>query len=201
MEQRIMSAVKWIATLGIVSLFAGTAAHAADDTGIYAGGSLGQVKNDFTDAALDDLFDGKDTAFKIFLGYRVLDWVGFEAGYYDLGEITLKRGNAFPAANGFSVEQAGFGAFGMLYWNFAPVPVDLFAKAGLVASQQHVRTRQVFGSFDTTDNSTDLAWGVGAQVRFDKLAIRVEYERFEFDSGDGVDPPEMISIGASWTFF
>jgi opacity protein-like surface antigen len=193
-----MRNLKWIAALGLVSLCAGTAAH-ADNTGIYAGGSVGQAKTDFSDDTLDDLFDGKDTAFKLFLGYRVLDWVGFEAEYVDLGEITL-RGGQQPGVSGFRLEEAGFGAFGLLYWTPAP-QLDLFAKAGFVVSQAHVRTNTFFGSFDDTDNSTDLSWGIGAQVRFDKLAIRAEYQRFEIDVADGFDPPDMISVGASWTFF
>ena len=80
-------------------------------------------------------------------------------------------------------------------------PVDLFAKGGFVTSQAHVRTNSFFGSFDDTDNSTDLAWGVGAQVRFSKLAVRLEYEHFDIDVGTGFKSPEMISLGASWTFF
>jgi hypothetical protein len=193
-----MRALKWMLALGILSLGAGAAAH-ADDTGIYAGGSVGQAKTEFEDGTLDDLFDGKDTAFKIFVGYRVLDWVGFEAGYFDLGEVTLK--DSQPGISRFRVEEAGFGAFGMLYWNIAPV--DLFAKAGLVVSQTHVhlRTNSFFGSIDDTDNSTDLAWGVGAQVHFGKLAVRAEYERFDFDAAEDFDSPDMISVGASWTFF
>jgi opacity protein-like surface antigen len=194
-----MRAFKWVVALGIAGLCAGTAAH-ADNTGIYAGGSLGQAKTDFSDDTLDDLFDGKDTAFKIFLGYRVLDWVGFEAEYVDLGEITPRRGNQ-PGVSGFRLEEAGFGAFGMLYWSPLPAPVDLFAKAGFVVSQAHVHANGFFGAFDDTDNSTDLAWGVGAQVRLDKLAIRAEYEKFNMDVGDGFKSPDMISIGASWTFF
>jgi hypothetical protein len=193
-----MRALKWVVALGIAGLCAGTAAH-ADNTGIYAGGSLGQAKTDFSDDALDSLFDGKDTAFKIFLGYRVLDWVGFEAGYVDLGEITLE-GNQ-PGVTRFRLEEAGVGAFGVLYYDFGVAPIDLFAKAGFVVSQAHVRTNTFFGTLDDTDNGTDLAWGVGAQVRFDKLAIRAEYERFNLETGPGFDSPDMISVGASWTFF
>ena len=193
-----MRAFKWVAAMGIVSLCAGTAAH-ADNTGIYAGLSLGESKTDFDDNTLGNIFDGKDTAFKLFLGYRVLDWVGFEAEYVDLGEVTLKRSQ--PGITGFRLEEAGFGAFGMLYWSPAPVPVDLFAKAGFVVSQAHVRASGLISAFDNTDNSTDLAWGVGAQVRLDKLAIRAEYEKFNMDIGGGFKSPDMISIGASWTFF
>ena len=94
-----------------------------------------------------------------------------------------------------------FGAFGMLYWSPAPVPLDLFAKAGFVVSQAHARVNGIFGAFDDTDNSTDLAWGVGAQFRFDKLAVRAEYEKFNMDVGNGFKSPDMISVGASWTFF
>ena len=191
-----MRASKWVVALGIASLCAGTAAH-ADNTGIYAGLSVGQAKTDFSEDALDDLFDGKDTAFKLFLGYRILDWVGFEAGYVDLGEITLK-GNQ-PGLTQFRLEEAGFNVFGVVYWDIAPV--DLFAKAGLMVSQAHVRTNTFFGVLDDTDNSTDLAWGVGAQLRLDKLAVRLEYERFDFDVGAGFDPPDMVSLGATWTFF
>ena len=182
--------------LGIVSLWAGTAAH-ADDTGIYAGLSVGQAKTDFSDDGLDELFDGKDTAFKLFLGYRVLDWVGFEAGYVDLGEITLKGSQ--PGVTQFRLEEAGFNVFGVVYWDIAPV--DLFAKAGFMVSQVHARTNTVFGPFDNSENSTDLAWGVGAQLRFDKLAVRLEYERFDLDAGSGFESPDMVSLGASWTFF
>ena len=197
-----MRVSKWIAALGIASLCAGTAAH-ADNTGIYAGGSVGQARTDFSNDALDDLLDGKDTAFKLFVGYRVLDWVGFEAGYVDLGEITLRDNQpGITGFNRFRLEEAAFGAFGMLYWSPIPAaPVDLFAKGGFVLSQAHVRTNNFFGTFDGTDNSTDLAWGLGAQVRLSKLAVRLEYERFEIDVGSGFKSPEMISLGASWTFF
>jgi hypothetical protein len=182
--------------IGMAFLCAGTAAH-ADNTGIYAGLSLGQAKTDISGDALDDLFDGKDTAFKLFLGYRILDWVGFEAGYVDLGEITLR--NSQPGVSRFRLEEAGFNVFGKLYYDIANV--DLFAKAGFMVSQLHARTETFFGGFDATDNSTDLAWGVGAQVRFDKLAVRLEYERFDFEAGAGFDSPDMVSLGASWTFF
>jgi len=193
-----MRGFKWIAVLGVACLCAGPVAH-ADNTGIYAGLSVGQAKTDFSNSALDDLFDGKDTAFKLFLGYRVLDWIGFEAGYVDLGEITVK-GNQ-PGITQFRLEESGFNVFGVLYWDVAALPLDLFAKGGFMVSQAHVRTNTIFGVFDDTDDSTDLAWGAGAQLRLDKLAVRLEYERFNFNAGSGFDAPDMISLGATWTFF
>ena len=71
-----MRASKWVVALGIASVCAGTAAH-ADDTGIYAGGSVGRAESKISNDTLDSLLDSEDTAFKLFLGYRVLDWVGW----------------------------------------------------------------------------------------------------------------------------
>ena len=191
-----MQVFKRIAAVGVLSVCASAAAH-ADETGIYAGLSVGEAKTDFSNDILNSAFDGKDTAFKIFGGYRIFDWLGVEAGYVDLGEITLKNNQV--GVSRFRLEEAGFNAFGVVYWNIAPV--DLFAKAGFMVSQAHVRTNTFFGAFDETDNSTDLAWGVGGQVRFGKLGVRLEYERFDLDAGSGFDSPDMVSIGATWTFF
>lgn len=193
-----MRAIKWAAICAIAGLLAGTTTAHADVTGIYAGGSVGQSRTDFSDDFLDDIFDGTDTAFKIYGGFRILDWLGVETGYYDLGEITL-QGNATSIAN-FRLEESGFAAFGVLYWNLAPV--DLFVKGGLIASQAHVRASgSVFGAFDDTDNSTDLAYGIGAQVHLGNWALRAEYERFDLDTGDDFDSPEMLSVGVTYTFF
>ncbi len=47
----------------------------------------------------------------------------------------------------------------------------------------------------------DFAWGLGAQVRFGKLAVRLEYEDFDtITSLSGVDPPHIVSLGVAWTF-
>jgi hypothetical protein len=189
-----MRSVRLIAACVVAGLMTGTS-YAADN-GIYAGLSVGQAKTDLSNG-LDDVFDGKDTAFKLIGGYRILDWVGVEVSYVDLGEITQK-GNT-PGLSRFRLEEAGFDAFGVLYYDIATF--DLFAKAGFILSQAHVRANSFFGGFDDTDNSTDLAWGVGGQARFGSLAVRLEYERFDLDAGSGFDSPDMISVGATWTFF
>jgi OOP family OmpA-OmpF porin len=186
------------AAAGIASLFVSFSSHAADQ-GIYAGLSVGQVKTDFS-SDIDGLFDGKDSAFKLVGGYRMLDWFGVEVSYVDLGEIT-QRGNV-PGLTQFRLEESGFNVFGMFYYDIAMV--DLFAKGGIMQSQMHV-TATASGFFpfpiDESDNSTDFAWGVGAQARFGSLGVRLEYEHFELDAGSGFDAPDLISLGATWTFF
>jgi hypothetical protein len=44
--------------------------------------------------------------------------------------------------------------------------------------------------------SADFAYGAGAQLRKDNLALRFEYERIDAPGGQ----PDLLSVGMSWTF-
>ena len=48
-----------------------------------------------------------------------------------------------------------------------------------------------------SDSGWDLAYGVGAQYRFDKAGIRAEYERYDVSNYDKVD---LISLGFTYSF-
>lgn len=168
----------------------------AADNGVYAGGSLGQARTDFS-SDLDDVLDGEDTSFKLIVGLRPLDWLGVEVSYVDLGEVTQRRG-AGDLSN-FRLDEAGFSAFGVLFYDF-PL-VDVFAKAGLVTWDTTTSVNTLFGRLQNDDDGTDLAWGVGAQAHFGSLAARLEYEHFDIDVPDGFDAPDLISVGVTWTFF
>jgi hypothetical protein len=193
-----MRALRFVSAVGIAGLLAGPA-YAAD-SGIYAGLSVGQSQVDISGIG-SDLFDDNDTAFKILGGYRILDWVGVEVSYTDLGEVTQKQD--LPTLSNYRLEAAGFNVYGVLFYEIANF--DLFAKAGFMQTQVHERgvDNSFFFPFffDQTDNTTDLAWGLGAQVRFGSLAARLEYERFEVDSSSVFDKPQFISLGVTWTFF
>src|SRR5690606_27432887 len=71
--------------------------------------------------------------------------------------------------------------------------VDLFGRVG-VARWKSDRDAGFFGD---TERGTDLTYGVGAQLRFLSLALRLEYERFKIDS-DSID---TVSLGLTYTFF
>jgi opacity protein-like surface antigen len=182
------------AICAIAGLLAGPA-HAADN-GFYIGGSVGQGKTDFDDEILDDFLDGEDTGFKLIAGFRPLDWLGVEVNYVDLGEIS--QNEDFVDLSDFSLEQKGIAGYGVLFYDFTVF--DVFAKAGLVkweADLSFIGDGQIV---EASDDSTDFAWGVGAQARFGSLAARLEYERFQVDVADGFKEPEMISLGVTWTF-
>jgi opacity protein-like surface antigen len=168
-----------------------TTAQAADN-GFYFGGSIGRSEVD-VDSELDDFVDSEDTGFKLIAGFRPLDWLGVEASYIDLGEVTADS----DLIDDFSVAQSGFGAWGVLFYDFAVF--DLFVKGGLVNFETEVEIDTGFGRFDESDDSTDFAWGVGVQARLGSIAARLEYERFEVDAPDGFDKPQMISLGVTYT--
>ena len=78
---------------------------------------------------------------------------------------------------------------------------DLFAKAGVVKSSADLTTSLSGGQqASSVDHDTDFAWGAGAQIRFRKLAARIEYERLEISNGNSFEPPTIVSFGITWTF-
>jgi hypothetical protein len=188
-----------LVSAGVVACLLMQAAEAADN-GIYAGLTIGQAQTEFPDD-VSDVFDDKDTGFKLLVGLRPMDWWAVEVAYIDLGEVT--QSTDIPVFDSFKLEQSAFGAFGLLLYDISMV--DLFAKAGLVRWDAELSANSpIFGPIPlrVRENGTDLAWGLGAQVRFGSLAARLEYERYEIDSSDGlIGKPDMVSLGLTWTFF
>lgn len=156
----------------------------AADNGVYLGVGLGQANVELREGSID--FDGDDMGFKVIGGIRPLDWLALEANYVNFGEAD---------DDGLEVDADGFSAFAV---GFLPLgPVDLFAKAGLISWDSSLRQRRA-SSFRLTDDGTDFAYGIGAQLRFLSLSLRAEYEVFDID---GVDDLNMFSIGVTYTFF
>jgi len=192
-----MRSLRFLLACAVATLLAGNC-YAADN-GVYAGGSLGQAKTDLS-GGLDSVLDGKDTAFKLIVGLRPLDWLGVELSYVDLGEVTQRGGSGNPlGSSDFRLDEAGFDAFGVLFYDIAMV--DLFAKGGFIRWDTQSSVRSFFGRSISDDQGTDLAYGVGAQARFGSLAARIEYEHFDIDTPRGFDAPDLISLGVTWTFF
>ena len=90
-----MRSLRWIFACLIAGALAAASCHAADN-GVYAGGSLGQARMDLS-GDLDRVLDGEDTAFKLIVGLRPLDWLGVERqgrlcplGHAGVGEHDLR---------------------------------------------------------------------------------------------------------------
>jgi OOP family OmpA-OmpF porin len=162
----------------------------AQQTGAYAGGSIGMTSVDVCDGVgafgVTDC-DDQDIGFKIFGGFRLNENFAAEVGYVDLGEVSL----AGPAGSG-SIETDGFQFAGV-----GRLPIneqfDVFAKIGLY--MWDLSASGPGGSAD--DDGTDIMFGFGGAWNFtEQLALRAEWERFDLD-GDNVD---LLSLGLQFNF-
>jgi len=137
-------------------------------------------------------FDGDDTGFKIFGGYNFglipLVDLAIEGGYVDLGkpDDTVEGFNAEADASGFDI-------FALAGVNLGPVGV--FGKVGMVKWEGTVDVEGVGEVLD--DDGTDLAYGVGARLKFGSLEVRAEYELFDVGEADDVS---LLSASGVWTF-
>lgn len=190
----------WIKPLvGIVAAIACGAA-AAQDNGIYIGAAVADVSSDFDLGLAAPAYrvDDDSSGFKLIGGIRPLDRLGLEVNYVDLGDADAALSAACPPAVGggcpasatFDARALSVSALGYYSLPF----VDLFGRVG-VARWESDRDAALLG--DDTERGTDLTYGIGAQLRFLSLALRLEYERFELDR-DSVD---SVSLGITYTFF
>jgi OOP family OmpA-OmpF porin len=183
-----MRKITALAATAALGLFAAPVFSA--DNGIYLGASVGQsgVSFDDTIEGQDLNFDVNSTGFKAIAGWRFLDWLSVEANYVDLGSGDDKvAGTQIKTdVSGLSLSAVGFLPVG---------PVDLFARVGAINWNADVTAPEF--DLKTSDDGTDLTYGVGAQFRVWSLSLRAEYERFDVENADTVD---MVSLGVTWTF-
>jgi opacity protein-like surface antigen len=163
----------------ILALSAATAFAAmpavAQDSGFYVGAGIGDFGIDVGG------FDASDTGYKVFGGYRFIDYLALEAEYLDGG--TVEDAGLEIDVSGFNVSAVGILPLGERF--------DVFAKLGML-----------FWDADTnglgSDSGEDFSWGIGGGFHFtDQFGMQLEYQGFEIEDTDTVD---MISLGASWRF-
>ena len=175
----------------VLALAAGVA-HA--DNGLFYLGA-GVARDDLKDitATASDL---NSTRVKVWAAVRPISLFAVEADYLDLGGQTV--GNNTVST---SLKYQAFGAYAV---GFAPIPLpflDVFGKAGLVRWSSSGGTTTALpvqpvggggGSspppfVSLSDNGTQFAWGIGAQVHTGNLGARLEYENFSVRNTNGAN--------------
>jgi hypothetical protein len=162
-----------IAFAAAVVLAAG-AVHAANGL-IYFGAGVSQNKVDDIGNSVSHL---DNTSWKLLAGVRPVSFFGVEGDYLDLGSHTddYIGGTTRADAHAFAAYAVGY----------LPLPVpylDVYGKAGLARWQLNGSTSQDLFRF--SDDGTDFAWGLGAQVHFGNVGARLEYERFNITNTGG----------------
>ena len=163
----------------------------------YVGASAGKSEADIPCPAATTC-DDKDTAWKVYGGMEVNEYLSMEVGYADLGKTTYSGAlKGSRETSGMTVQLVGTYA---LNPNFT-----LIGKGGF-----GILNTEVNGTIARTPNNntgdTDLDWslGMGAQYNFTKtVGLRVEWERY-FNVGDPDSTREseidMVTAGVVFKF-
>lgn len=148
--------------------------------GLYIGAGL---YNASVDGRIGDVsFDDDDATGALFAGWRPIELIGAELGYYDFGKQ--------EAGNGTSIEGDAITLAGLL--SFELGPVGLYGKAGVANTDFDIRSVAT----QAGDSSTDVFGGVGATVDLvDKLYLYGEFVHFDNDAG-----VNMIGAGLRYQF-
>ena len=188
----------------------------AQDTGWYAGASVGQTQTDLRSAQLVSALrgpgysttalslDDKDSGWKILGGYSFNEWLALEGSYADLGEFSA-RATLNPPGQLFgetSVQGASLDLVGTL-----PLTSRFSALARLGLGNMRVEqdfSNPALGAYFTSESNRDFHenYGVGLEYRFsDAFALRTEYERYKIDDNRLTDNHvDMLSLGVVFRF-
>ena len=136
----------------------------------YLGASVGQSTIDVSCPAGVSC-DDKDTAWKVFGGLEVNEYISMEAGYADLGKVSYSGAK--------SGTRDTKGVILQLVGTYAINPsITLIARGGMnILDTQFNGT--IAGAPDKSD--TDVVWsaGLGAQYNFTQsVGLRAEWERY-----------------------
>jgi OOP family OmpA-OmpF porin len=195
---------KFVLAAATAAVLAATPAFAADDSGLYIGAGLGNFALDSQGLFDGKDFDGSDIGFKVFGGYKFMEYLAVEVEYIDGGEPddNYNVGNDSPQRLRANVGVTGFAgsAVGIL-----PIgeSFDLFAKAGFIMWDADGDAKIFNGDTIVARDSyngdgTDFAWGVGGTWHImEALDLRAEYQGFEISDFNSVD---YASASIIWKF-
>ncbi len=166
----------------------------------YLGASLGQATSDISCPAATSC-DDSDTAWKVYGGLEVNEFISMQFGYVDMGKVGYSGAKAGSReVNGVTMQLVGT-------YSLNP-RLSLLATGGM-----NILNAEVNGTIAGTPNNnsgdTDVAWsaGLGAQYNFtNSLGFRLEWERFfevgssDFNGGTGEADIDLISAGLVYKF-
>lgn len=182
-----------LAALGLVASGTTLAQNTPSWQGMgYVGAGVGESKFR-SDCAATNVFscDKRDTAFKIYAGGKVNEWLGAELGYTDFGKVNASGGDTkawavplsllagVPLGDRFNI----FAKLGGLYGR-----TDVSASASTLVDRGH-------------KNGWGWTWGAGATFKvIQNLDIRVDWDRYKLDFVGGRRDVDMLSGGVQWRF-
>jgi OOP family OmpA-OmpF porin len=165
------------------------------DLGFYAGASIGQSKT--ADCPGAGSCDDKDTAYRVFGGYKFHPNIAVEGGYAPLG----KTSSSFPGGS-VSAEANAWDIVGVGSWGLGN-NFSILGKLGFYNAEL-----KLGGLASGKKTTTDLTYGIGGQYDFNRnLGLRLEWNRYskvkapDVGTLSGGDTDiDVLSVGALWRF-
>ncbi len=204
--------------LGLIALavLASTPVLSQELLGPYVGGNIGRSSASFDMPANLDAFVGpgfrvnssiennRDTAYKLYGGYRFHRNFAVEAGWFDLGHFEY----IYPTTPAGSLNgNLGVRGLNMDLVGILPVSerFSVFGRVGAAYSHSRTgfgRTGAVPLAAVRRDKDTHLKLGVGMQYAFsDRLSVRAELERYRVnDTLRSRGHVDMASVGLVYSF-
>jgi len=198
---------RWLMVLG---LFAAAAAGpaAAQDPGLYLGGSVGYSQFKDSCKELPVPCDGEDTAWRAFGGYQFNRYVAVEVGFANLGKATGSGALdpvTFPPGGQGSFQREIKEAWDLTAVFGFPVTDRLsgLVRGGMYRARTTLNVQQT-GFPDTHDAGTNsgFSYGAGAEFRLGLIGVRAEWQRYENVgvAATGEDDIDVLSIGVLFRF-
>lgn len=174
----------------------------------YLGGGAGQstyddideVESACTAVGAACTSDDTDTGFKVFTGYRIVEFLALEAGYIDMGEAVAQASAPVPARAVLSAE-GGFLAL------LPQIPIGdigaIFGRIGLSAVDAKLTATGGGRRIDDSSGAAAVVFGAGAEIHLtESVSVRGEWERHSFDevldiAGVEVEAPDIDLLSAS----
>jgi OOP family OmpA-OmpF porin len=190
---------RWLVVLGLLTGGFSVSA-AAQELGLYAGGSIGysQFKDICAAVTPGVTCDNDDTAWRAFGGYQFNRHFALEFGFANLGESS---GSGAPGS--FSVEaKEAFDLSGVVTM---PVATNLALLLRIGAHRTRTTIDEQGPAFGTTHEAktgSSFLYGLGAEYALGKLGVRAEWIRYDnIDGGRrGETDVDVVSVGALFRF-
>lgn len=149
-------------------------------TGPYVGAGVGGSEFDIGDGNWGTgvtADDDNDTAWRIFAGVKPFSFVGFELGYFDLGEAT---GSGGASAEVRGVDLTALGVVPVL--EAGPHQFEVFGKVGGYWWDADVSGVGPGSDLEDGDDF-DYTFGVGAQYHWNQFGVRAEWQQYNDVAG------------------
>ena len=213
------SKARLLLTVSLLALAGTASAQQSGRTDFYGGVSLGQAKFNANTGGIDSglataggiggissAIDGRNTGFKLRLGYRLSDRLALEGGYVDFGKANYSASYTVPGAGNASgrmeAEGVNFDVLGRIPLNrgFA-----VFGKAGVLLSRVETNVSSADGSASVSSRATTLRPGLGGGIDYTlsrNVSLRTEWERYFKVGNDstGKSDVDLLSAGLDYRF-